>query len=320
MHIGSVCLRTPFILAPLAGYTDLPFRLLCKEYGAALTVSEMISCHGLTYGQPPTIRMLSTTLAEAPFAVQLFGAEPEIMGEAAAILSSYPLDIIDINMGCPVRKVVKKGAGAALMRTPVIAAKIIRQVVKNSKRPVSVKFRSGWNHQEINAARFAQMAEEAGAAAVTVHGRTWSDGFSGRADWQIIKKVRESVSIPVIGNGDIGSYEDGQRMLAETGCAAVMIGRAALGAPWVFKPQQASPPMAVRITALSRHLELISQYTNPGHCLGRIKNHAGRYFKGIPGGAAIRKEIYAAASFQQLTQFLTHINGNISIIGGRKLF
>ncbi|NOX25670.1 MAG: tRNA-dihydrouridine synthase family protein, partial [Deltaproteobacteria bacterium] len=169
MRIGSVNLRSPFILAPLAGYTDLPFRLLCREYGAALTVSEMISCHGITYGQQPTLKMLATSQAETPFAVQLFGAEPEIMGEAAAIISTYPIDIIDINMGCPVRKVIKKGAGCALMRTPAIATKIIRQVTENTDKPVTVKFRSGWNHQEINAVSFAQMAEDAGAAAVTIH-------------------------------------------------------------------------------------------------------------------------------------------------------
>ncbi len=297
-------MRSPFILAPLAGYTDLPFRLLCREYGAALTVSEMISCHGITYGQQPTLNMLATSQAESPFAVQLFGAEPAVMGEAAAIISNYPLDIIDINMGCPVRKVIKKGAGCALMRTPAIAAKIIRQVTKNTAKPVTVKFRSGWNHQEINAVSFAQMAEDAGAAAVTIHGRTWSDGFSGQADWQVIRQVREAVNIPVIGNGDIDSYENGLQMMAETGCAAVMIGRAALGAPWIFQPGPSSPPMAVRVAALSRHLELIPRYMDANRCLGRTKNHAGRYFKGIPGGSAIRKKIYEATSFSQLAGLL----------------
>ncbi len=301
MHIGSVCLRNPFILAPLAGYTDLAFRLLCQKYGAALTVSEMISCHGLTYGQPPTIKMLATTSAEHPYAVQLFGAEPEVMGEAAAILSGYPLDIIDINMGCPVRKVIKKGAGCALMQTPKLAAQIIRQVVKNTQRPVTVKFRSGWNHQNISAPQFAQMAEDAGAAAITIHARTWSDGFSGQANWQIIKQVKRVVRIPVIGNGDIHSYEDGKRMMTETECDAVMVGRSTLGAPWVFQPGISSPTLTTRITALSRHLELITQYMNPNHCLGRTKNHAGRYFKAIPGGSAIRKQIYEATSFQELS-------------------
>ena len=300
MRIGSIQLRNPFILAPLAGYTDLPFRLLCQEYGAGLTVSEMISCHGLTYCQPPTIQMLATTPAEQPFSVQLFGAEPGIMGDAAAILADYHLDIIDINMGCPVRKVIKKGAGCALMRTPELAAQIIRQVVNNTDRPVTVKFRSGWNHQEISAPRFAQMAEDAGAAALTIHARTWSDGFSGQADWQIIRKVKKSVNIPVIGNGDIHSYEDGLRMMAETGCQGVMIGRAALGAPWIFQPQSASPTLATRIAALSRHLELIPQFMDSKRCLGRTKNHAGRYFKGIPGGSIIRQKIYAATSFQEL--------------------
>jgi nifR3 family TIM-barrel protein len=301
MHIGSVHLQNPFILAPLAGHTDLPFRLLCREYGAGLTVSEMISCHGLTYRQAPTIKMLATSPSEKPFAVQLFGAEPDIMGDAAAILTDYPLDIIDINMGCPVRKVIKKGAGCALMQSPKIAARIIRNVVDNTTRPVTVKFRSGWNHQSISAPEFAKIAEDAGASAVTIHGRTWSDGFSGQADWQIIKQVKETVKIPVIGNGDIMCHEDGLRMLVETGCDAVMIGRAALGAPWVFQASQSSPSHAFRVTALQRHLALISQYLNPNYGLGRIKNHAGRYFKGIPDSSAIRQQIYATTSFKELS-------------------
>ncbi len=307
MQIGSTSLPNPFILAPLAGYTDLPFRLLCKEYGAGLTVSEMISCHGLGYRQPPTLKMLQTIRDEHPYSVQLFGSEPEMMGNAAAILSEYPLDIIDINMGCPVRKVVKKGAGSALMKTPALAAEIIRQIVKNTNRPVTVKFRSGWNHQAITAPEFAKMAEDAGAAAVTIHARTWSDGFSGKADWQVIKQVREAVQIPVIGNGDIHSHADGLRMMQETGCHAVMIGRAALGAPWVFSPNP-SPTLLFRVKALKRHLELISKHMEPSHCMGRIKNHSGRYFKGIPGSSKIRQQIYATSSFQELTDLLSNLN------------
>ena len=307
MHIWPIHLQTPFILAPLAGYTDLAFRLLCREYGAALSCSEMISCHGLTYRQPPTIQMLTTTPAEHPFAVQLFGAEPDIMGEAAAILSNYPLDIIDINMGCPVHKVIKKGAGSALMRTPELAAKIIAKVVANTTRPVTVKFRSGWNHQNITAPEFAKMAEAAGAQALTIHGRTWSDGFSGQADRQVIKQVKEAVAIPVIGNGDIKSYEDGIKMMQETGCDGVMIGRAALGEPWIFQPDQSQPTLDTRMAALKRHLELIAEHLDSDRCLGRTKNHAGRYFKGIPGGSAIRKQIYDTQSFQELVDITSTI-------------
>ncbi len=260
----------------------------------------MISCHGLTYQQPPTIRMLKTIPAEHPFAVQLFGAEPAVMAEAAAILNDYPLDIVDINMGCPVRKVVRKGAGAALMRNPKLAAEIIKQVVANSKRPVTVKFRSGWNHDEITAPEFARLAEANGASAVTVHARTWSDGFSGRADWRIIAMVVQAVRIPVIGNGDIKSSADVHAMLDGTGCQAVMIGRAALGAPWIFQKNEFIPTLNSRRRALARHLELIALHMNPNQCLGRIKNHAGRYFKGQAGGSAIRQKIYASQTFNDL--------------------
>jgi len=223
------------------------------------------------------------------------------MGEAAAILSEYPHDIIDLNMGCPVRKVIKKGAGAALMQNPKLAAQIIAKVVAKTTRPVTVKFRSGWNHQNITAPEFAKMAEAAGAQALTIHARTWSDGFSGQADWQVIKQVKEAVAIPVIGNGDIKSYADGLKMMRETGCDGVMIGRAALGAPWVFQPDQSHPALAARLFALNNHLELIAKFLEPERCLGRTKNHAGRYFKGISGGAAIRQQIYAARSFQELS-------------------
>lgn len=307
MHIGPINLQNPFILAPLAGYTDLAFRLLCRKYGAALTFSEMVSCHGLTYQQPPILQMLATTQEENPFAVQLFGAEPDIMGNAAAILSDYPVDIIDLNMGCPVRKVIKKGAGSALMRTPELAGEIITRVVANTTRPVTVKFRSGWNHKSITAPEFARMAESAGALALTIHARTWSDGFSGQSDWQIIRQVKEAVSIPVIGNGDVKSYADGLKMMEETGCDGVMIGRAALGAPWIFRPDQVDATLAERVSALTCHLELITRLLDPESSLGRIKNHAGRYFKGVPGGSAIRKQIYDAPSLPELVNLLANL-------------
>ena len=203
--IGTLTLENPFILAPLAGFTDLPFRLLCREYGAGLVFSEMISCHGLTYQQQKTWDMIQSVNEERPVAMQLFGSEPDIMARAASLLSREPIDCIDINMGCPVKKVTKKGAGSALMKNPELASEIIRKVRENTDKPLTVKFRSGWNHQTINAVEFAQMAEDSGADAVTVHARTWSDGFSGKADWEIITDVKKHVSIPVIGNGDIHS-------------------------------------------------------------------------------------------------------------------
>ncbi|MCK4838883.1 MAG: tRNA dihydrouridine synthase DusB, partial [Desulfobulbaceae bacterium] len=277
MQIGNVKLDNPFILAPLAGYSDLPFRLLCREYGASLCYSEMISCHGLTYQQKNTLDMLQTIAEERPVNIQLFGSDPETMGQAAAILTDYPIDLIDINMGCPVKKVIKKGAGAFMMKQPELAEKVIKQVCANTKLPVTVKIRTGWSHDKITAPEFAKMIEQAGAAAVAVHGRTWTDGFGGTVDRSVIAAVKKAVSIPVIGNGDILRYQDGLAMMEETGCDAVMIGRGALGNPFVFRPESRPANVAGIIPALHRHLELIEKYCSPQRVLARTKNQAGRY-------------------------------------------
>ena len=304
MKIGPVTLDTPFILAPLAGYTDLPFRLLCREMKAGLTVSEMISCHGLVYGQQKTMAMMQTVPEERPFAIQLFGNDPEIMGQAAHIVSTHPVDIIDINMGCPVRKVVKKGSGAALMKDLNRAEAIIRTVINNTELPVTVKFRSGWTESSINAPEFAMMAENAGAAAVTVHARTWSQMFGGSADRDVIARVKEAISIPLIGNGDILSYEQGIEMMKETGCDAVMIGRGALGNPWVFQPDGRPETLDKRLPVLLRHLELAGQYLDTDRLLFRIKNHAARYLSGLPGAAGIRQQIIQCPSLQEMKHLL----------------
>jgi len=302
--IGSVSLDNPYILAPLAGYTDLPFRILCREYGAGLVFSEMISCHGLVYDHDKTHKMLATHQLEGPVAMQIFGAEPDIMAEAARIVSDHPIDIIDINMGCPVKKVIKKGAGAALMREPKLAEKIISAVVRNTSKPVTVKFRTGWNHHTITAPSFAQMSENAGAQAVTVHARTWSDGFSGPVNWEVLARVKNQVNIPVIGNGDIKSHDDGLEMLRKTGCDGVMIGRSALGAPWIFSPDYPIASMKIRVKALIRHLELIERFLAPDRFLGKVKNHASKYFKGTPRSTVLRRHIFDATSFQELIDLI----------------
>jgi nifR3 family TIM-barrel protein len=307
MKIGPVTLNSPFILAPLAGYTDLPFRLLCQEMGAGLTVSEMISCHGLVHGQQKTLAMMQTVPEEQPFAIQLFGNDPGIMGRAAAIVNKHRADIIDINMGCPVRKVVKKGSGAALMKDVKRAEEIIRAVIKNTDLPVTVKFRSGWNESSINAPEFAAMAESTGAAAVTVHARTWSQMFGGRADRDVIARVKQTVSIPVIGNGDIMSYGQGLEMMEETGCDGVMIGRGALGNPWAFQVTGRPDILGGRLPVLLRHLELAERYLDTNRLLFRIKNHAGRYLAGLPGATRIRQQINECSCLQKIKDLLEEL-------------
>jgi tRNA-dihydrouridine synthase B len=306
-EIGQVQLANPFILAPLAGYTDLPFRLVCREAGAALTVSEMISCHGLNYGQEQTLSMLKSLPEERPWAVQLFGAEPESMGRAAATVAAMDVDIIDINMGCPVPKVVKKGAGSALMKLEnlTVAEEIIRAVVRNAaKKPVTVKFRSGWDEKTIIAVDFARMCQAAGVAALTIHARTRSQQFGGKADRQIIAAVKEAVAIPVIGNGDISSYDDGLAMMAETNCDAVMIGRAALGNPWIFQTSGPPETLAGRLPVILRYIELAIQHLETARLLFRIKHHICRFLHGLPGAAKLRQEVVACADLQAVMRLL----------------
>ncbi|MFZ5760425.1 MAG: tRNA dihydrouridine synthase DusB [Thermodesulfobacteriota bacterium] len=318
LTIGAITIDNPFILAPLAGYTDLPFRLLCREYGAGLVFSEMISAHGLIYQQQKTWEMLETVNEERPVIIQLFGAEPDVMARSAAMLADLAIDAIDINMGCPVRKVVKKGAGCALMKTPEMAREIIRAVVANTEKPVTVKFRSGWTHQSVTAPDFARMAEEAGAAAVTIHARTWSDGFSGTVDWQVIAQVKKSVSIPVIGNGDIHSRTEGLAMMAKTGCDGVMIGRAALGRPWVFRETDRIVSPRFRLQALSRHLELIARFSGEECSMGKVRNHAGKYFKGMANGAALRSSIYAVPTFAGLRRHIADLLASLPAKNGEE--
>ncbi len=307
MMIGPVHLQSPFILAPLAGYTDLAFRLLCREMGAALCCSEMISCHGVVYGQKKTLAMLATVPEERPVAFQIFGNEPEIMGEAAAIVGSQPIDFIDINMGCPVRKVIRKGAGAALMKNFQRAEAVIRAVCDKTDKPVTIKFRSGWNSETVVAAEFARMARNAGVQAVTIHARTWAQGFGGRPDWQVIRAVKQAVTIPVIGNGDIQCYGEGLKMMSETGCDGVMIGRGALGNPWVFRPEGRPATLGGRLPVIRRHLELAQRFLPAERLLFRIKNHAGRYLAGLHGAGKLRRKITDCSSLAQIIDLFENL-------------
>jgi len=277
----------------LAGYTDLAFRLLCRELGAGLCFSEMISCHGLARKQKNTLVLLATNPADQPLIFQIFGSDPDMMEQAAASIDPSTCLAIDINMGCPVKKVVKRGAGSALMRDPGLAARIIRQVVRATSLPVTVKIRSGWDATAITAPEFARMAQEEGAAMVTIHARTRQQAFGGRADWSVIARVKEAVSIPVLGNGDVLSWDDAQAMRQETGCDGIMIGRGALGNPWVFTPEGRPDTYAARRPVIVRHLELASQTMNVEKILFRLKNHIGRYLAGLPGASRARSRLMA---------------------------
>lgn len=307
LHIDHLTFDSPFILAPLAGYTDLPFRLLCRNFGAGYCVSEMISCHGLVYQQANTLRMLASIPEERPVSFQLFGSDPEVMADAAEIMASYKPDMLDINMGCPVKKVTKRGAGAALMTDPKLAKSILTKIVSRVSLPVTVKIRSGKDSHSINAPDFAKMIEDTGVSAITVHARTWSQGFSGYITKEIIAKVKDAVSIPVIGNGDVFSCADGRLMMEETGCDGVMIGRGALGNPWVFQEAGRPNEVAEVMIGAQKHLTLIEEYLPAERILGYIKNHMCRYFKGLPGSSALRQNIFAAPDLaavkQQLEQY-----------------
>ncbi len=304
LHIASLTFSSPLILAPLAGYTDLPFRLLCRRFGAGYCVSEMISCHGLVYRQPNTLRMLRSIAEERPVSFQLFGAEPDIMEEAAKILMEFTPDMIDINMGCPVKKVTKKGAGAALMTEPKLAESIIKKVVNAVNVPVTVKIRLGKDKQQINAVEFAQMAEMAGAAAVAIHARTWAQGFTGSIDQQYIAQLKTALNIPVIGNGDITSHQAAQQMMQETGCDGVMIGRGALGAPWIFSNKTPPATLAEISKNALLHLDLLEEFLPAEKMLGYVKNQICRYFKGVYGCSFLRKEIFTANTLITIRQLL----------------
>lgn len=298
--IGRVALANPVVLAPMAGVCNLAFRLLCKEQGAALVCSEFISAKALSFGNDRTMQMLSLTDRERPVSIQIFGAEPGVVAEAARRVQAAGADILDFNMGCPVPKVIKAEAGAALMRLPDKAEAIIRAMVDAVDIPVTVKMRAGWDDSTINVVDLAKRFEQAGIAAVAVHGRTRDQQRSGDANWRYIADVKRAVGIPVIGNGDVFEPEDAARMLEQTGCDAVMIGRGALGNPWIFSRTAAfletgevppAPTLAERTEMAGRHLRLLAELKGEARAALEMRQHAPCYIKGFPGAAEVRRRI-----------------------------
>ncbi|MGE5677524.1 MAG: tRNA dihydrouridine synthase DusB [Pseudomonadota bacterium] len=321
MQIGAVKLDNNVFLAPMAGVTDISFRVLCKRQGCGLTYTEMVSAKGLHYKSDNTAELLEIAAEEKPAAAQVFGSDPELVAKAARHAAAGGAAIIDINMGCPTPKIVKNGDGSALMRKPELAREIIRETVKAVDVPVTVKTRKGWDDESVNAVQMAVIAAEEGAAAVAIHGRTREQFYSGTADWNIIKQVRDAIDIPLIGNGDITCPEDAKRMLEETGCDAVMIGRGAQGNPWIFSRTieylrtgqlLPEPAYSQRIEMILLHLEMVTALK--GECIGvkEMRKHAAWYLKGIPGSAKVKAEIFKMTTVTQvkalLQEFLNHIN------------
>lgn len=307
--IGNVPIENRVVAAPLAGVTDKSFRIIMKSFGCGLVFTEMISDMGLVYGQSRTRQLADTGGEEPPIAVQIFGSEVEPMVKAALVLEEMGSIIIDINMGCPTPKIIKSGEGAALMLNIPKARCIIREVARAVKVPVTVKMRKGWDENNISCLELAEAAETEGAAAVTLHPRTRAQFFSGLADWKMIKQVKEQLSIPVIGNGDIWCAGDAYRMMAETGCDAVMIGRAAMGNPFIFREtvellengRVISPPTwEERREIALQHLELACQLKGEAVAVREMRKHLAWYLKGMPGAARLREEINRATTRDQL--------------------
>lgn len=314
LKIGNVTLENNLILAPMAGVTDLPFRLLCREQGAGLLCMEMISAKGILYNNKNTESLLQIHPDEMPVSLQLFGSDPKIVSEMAKRIEERPFSILDINMGCPVPKIVRNGEGSALMKNPKLVYELVSATVKAIQKPVTVKIRKGFDDEHVNAVEIAKIIEEAGAAAVAVHGRTREQYYSGKADWDIIRQVKEAVHIPVIGNGDVTSGEKAVAMQEQTGCDGVMIARGAQGNPWIFSELIAyektgempkRPDVDEIRQMMLRHARLQLQYKGDYTGIREMRKHVAWYTKGLHNAARLRDDINSVESYEELEKILT---------------
>nr|UWI50060.1 tRNA dihydrouridine synthase DusB [Clostridioides difficile] len=315
MKVGSLELKNKVFLSPMAGVTDLPFRLICKEQECGLLYTEMINGKALCYDDENTKKMLKIEKEEHPVAVQIFGSEPDFMGRAAEIMNEYPNEILDINMGCPAPKVVKNGDGSALMKNPKLAEQVLKAVVKNSKKPVTLKIRKGWDDNSVNAVEIAKMAEACGISALAIHGRTREQYYTGKADWDIIADIKKNLNIPVIGNGDVFTIEDSINMLDKTGCDAIMIGRGAQGNPWIFKRINhymntgeilPEPTLNEKISTAIKHLKLAVEEHGEYVAVREMRKHIAWYLKGLRNSARLRDEINKIEDYQEVVSKLEY--------------
>ncbi len=313
MKIGNLELKNRVFLAPMAGVTDMPFRILCREQGCGLVYTEMVSAKGMHYADEKSARLTLLDEGEKPGAVQIFGSEPEIMAEVAEKLNQSDAAVIDINMGCPTPKITKNGEGSALMKNPRLVGEIVRAVSEASSKPVTVKIRKGWDDLSVNAVEIARIAQENGACAVAVHGRTREQQYSGKADWEIIKKVKQALSVPVIGNGDVTGPKEAKRLFEETGCDAIMVGRGAQGNPWIFSQINRyleegvlipGPTSREKIDTIIRHMNMLIEHKGEKTGILEMRSHIAWYIKGMRDASYTKQKIFKMTRKEEIISLL----------------